>query len=108
MVKEGVNEYGLEGTPGPTGTPPGNVGGPSGAPTVGTQGSGKTATCVIGPISNLGLNLASIATGRPLVKGAGGVLTLGPKAGTVSSSSVLLVAGAALVLIVVFGLGKRG
>jgi hypothetical protein len=81
---------------------------PYGSPGQGAARSsqGTTSSCILGPISNLGLTVAGAITGRR-VTCVGGVKSLAPKATTLTSSNVLLIGAAIVGLVLVFGLGKK-
>jgi hypothetical protein len=82
---------------------------PYGSPSQGGSrvSQGTTSSCILGPISNLGLTVAGAVTGRRITC-VGGVKSLAPATTPLSSSSKTLLIGAAIVAVVlVLGLGKK-
>lgn len=73
-----------------------------------TTPASTSSSSLVGPISNLGLAIASMVTGRPVVS-SGGVQSLAPKSivqGSVSASSMLLVVAGLAVVALVLIVGK--
>ena len=74
-----------------------------------TTPTGTTSGSLVGPLSNLGLSIASMVTGRPIVS-SGGVKTLASPSvvtGSVSASSMLLVIAGVAVVALVLIVGKE-
>lgn len=94
---------------GPSGSCLGAQSGPNGSPSLGlgqAGQSGRTSSCFLGSISNLGYGVASSITGRAVLC-KGGVKSLSPNQVGTLPNSTLLVAAGLVAVVLIFGLGRK-